>query len=97
TVASAAKLNNTIGADIREHDVVILDFSDTLYVDDSAALVVEQLIDTAMKHDVRCIIVGLKGIPETTLRALNVLRNVPPEHFKSNLEDASILARKLLS
>ena len=97
TVASAAKLNNTIGADIREHDVVILDFSDTVYVDDSAALVVEQLIDTAMKHEVQCVIVGLQGIPETTLRALNVLRNVPPEHFKSNLEDASILARKLLS
>ena len=97
TVASAAKLNNIIGADIQEHDVVILDFSDTLYVDDSAALVVEQLIDTAMKHDVQCIIVGLQGIPETTLRALNVLRNVPLEHFKPNLENASILARKLLS
>lgn len=97
TVASAAKLNNTIGADIREHEVVILDFSDTLYVDDSAALVVEQLIDTAMKNDVQCIIIGLQGIPETTLRALNVLRNVPPEHFQPNLEDAAKLARKLLS
>ena len=97
TVASAAKLNNTIGADIREHEVVILDFSDTLYVDDSAALVVEQLIDTAMKNDVQCIIIGLQGMPETTLRALNVLRNVPPEHFQPSLEDASRLARKLLS
>ena len=97
TVASAAKLNNTIGADIREHEVVILDFSDTLYVDDSAALVVEQLIDTAIKNDVQCIIVGLQGMPETTLRALNVLRNVPPEHFQPSLEDAARLARKLLS
>ncbi len=97
TVASAAKLNNTIGADIREHEVVILDFSDTLYVDDSAALVVEQLIDTAMKNEVQCIIIGLQGMPETTLRALNVLRNVPPEHFQPSLEDASRLAKKLLS
>ena len=31
--------------------MVILDFSDTVYIDDSAALVVEQLIDTAMEED----------------------------------------------
>ncbi len=97
TVASASKLTNTIGTDIREHEVVILDFSDTVYVDDSAALVVEQMIDTAMRQDVQCIIVGLQGLPDTTLRALNVLRNIPPEHFLANLDDASKLARKLLA
>ena len=42
TVASSNKLINTISVDVRDHEVVILDFSDTVYVDDSAALVVEQ-------------------------------------------------------
>ena len=52
TVASANKLISTISVDIRDHEVVILDFSDTVFMDDSAALVVEQLIDTAIaeKH-----------------------------------------------
>ena len=28
----------TIGADIRDHEVVVLDFTDTVYMDDSAAV-----------------------------------------------------------
>ena len=36
---------STISVDIEEHELVILDFTDTVYMDDSAALVVEQLID----------------------------------------------------
>ena len=49
TVASSNKLVNTISVDIRDHEVVILDFSETIYMDDSAALVVEQLIDSAIE------------------------------------------------
>ena len=48
TVASSNKLIATLGADVRDHEVVIIDFSGTVYMDDSAALVVEQLIDVAM-------------------------------------------------
>ena len=48
SVASSSKLINTISVDIRDHEIVILDFSETVYMDDSAALVIEQLIDTAV-------------------------------------------------
>ena len=37
TVASSVKLINTISVDIRDHEVVIFDFSETVYMDDSAA------------------------------------------------------------
>ena len=97
SVASASKLINTISVDIQEHEVVILDFTDTLYVDDSAALVVEQLIDAAISQDVQCIVMGLSGLPATTLSALNVLKKVPDEHFVDNLDEARVIARGLLN
>ena len=40
TVASSNKLISAISVDIRDHEVVILDFSSAVYMDDSAALVV---------------------------------------------------------
>ena len=42
---------------------MILDFSETVYMDDSAALVVEQMIDTAIAEDTPCIVLGLGGGP----------------------------------
>ena len=96
TVASANKLVNTISADIRDHDVVLLDFSDTIYVDDSAALVVEQLIENAADDDTECIILGLKGQPARTLDALNVLENIPEGQIVETMETARDAAWKIL-
>ena len=96
SVASASKLINTISVDIQDHEVVILDFSDTVYIDDSAALVVERMINTAMDEDTECIIMGLDGLPEATLRALNILQNVPEDHFAENLDEAREIARTIL-
>ena len=96
SVASSNKLINTISVDIRDHEVVILDFSDTVYVDDSAALVVEQMIDSAIAEDTDCIIMGLTGPPAATLRALNVLHRVPAAHFVKSLDEAKEIAQRLL-
>ncbi len=96
SVASANKLINTISLDIRDHEVVILDFTDTVYMDDSAALVVEQMIDTAMAEDTGCIVMGLEGRPEITLRALNVLRHVPEDQFVTTLDEARETAIRML-
>ncbi len=96
SVASANKLINTISVDIRDHEVVILDFSDTVYMDDSAALVVEQLIDSAMAEDTGCIVMALEGRPAVTLRALNVLRRVPEDQFVKTLDEARDIARRML-
>ena len=96
SVASSNKLINTISADIREHEVVILDFSETIYIDDSAALVVEQLIDTAMEQDTDCIIMGLGGRPAVTLNALDVLRRVSAENVVATLDEARGAAAAML-
>ncbi len=96
TVASSNKLINTIGVDIRDHEVVILDFSQTVSMDDSAALVVEYLIDTAIDKDTKCIVMGLAGPTARSLRALNVLRHVPEDHFVENLDQARESAKQIL-
>ena len=96
TVASSNKLRITISADIVQHEVVILDFTDTVYMDDSAALLVEQLIDSALAHDTECIVMGLRGLPATSLQSLDALRRVPGDHFVENLDDARHLASRLL-
>ena len=96
TVASSSKLIRTIGDDIVGHEVVILDFSETDYIDDSAALVIEQLIDTAAGGDARCIVMALDGMPAATLESLNVLRKVPHEHIVATLDEAREAARQLL-
>ena len=97
SVASAAKMINTISVDIRDHEIVILDFTNTVYMDDSAALVMEQLIDGAMAEDVNCIVMGLTGLPATTLGALNVLRRVPEENFVEDLDGARRVAKRILA
>ena len=96
TVASSNKLINTISEDIREHELVILDFSDSVYVDDSAALVVEQMIDSAIAQDTECIVVGLSGEPSETIHALNVLHSLPENHDVATLDEARELAREIL-
>ena len=97
SVASANKLITTISLDIRDHEVVILDFTDTVYMDDSAALVVEQMIDVATDEDTGCIVMGLEGMPETTLKALNVLKDVPEDQFVKTLDEARETAKRMLN
>ena len=96
SVASANKLVNTIGLDIQEHEIVILDFTDTVYMDDSAAMVVEQLIEIAFDEDTACIVMGLSGQAAGTLEALNVLGRVPADRFVATRDEARETARRIL-
>ena len=96
TVASSVKLINTISLDIRDHEVVIFDFSETVYMDDSAALVVEQLIDVAIAENTDCIVMGLEGLPAEALQGLNALEGVPADRFAADLDESRDVARRLL-
>ncbi|WP_420435364.1 SulP family inorganic anion transporter [Candidatus Poriferisodalis sp.] len=96
TVASSNRLRIAISKDIQEHEIVILDFSETSYIDDSAALVVEQLIDAAMEHDTECIVIGLDSLPSGSLQSLDVLHRVPGDHFVASFDEARLIAARLL-
>ena len=97
TVASSRKLMDTIGEDIREHEVVILDFSNTVYMDESAALVMERLIETATRFETHCIVMGLAGMPARNLEALNVLKKVPSDQRVQTWDEARLVAARLLA
>ena len=97
SVASSNRLINTISADIHDHEVLILDFTETVYMDDSAALVVEQLIEVATEEGTPCIVMGLKSVPADTLLALNVLKGIPQSHFVADIDGAREVALQILA
>ena len=96
TVASASKMITTISIDIRDHEIVILDFTHTVYIDDSAALVVEQLIDAAIAEDTECIVMGLGGGPAAVIHGLDALDRMPQDRIVATMNDAREIAKRLL-
>ena len=96
TVASSHKLVGVIGADIKDHDVVIFDFSGATYLDDSAAMVIGQLMEIAKGEQTECIVMGLSGLVPRTLNALGILRHLPRHRVVETLEEARQAARGIL-
>ena len=96
TVASSRKLVWTISLDIKDHEVVIFDFSGATYIDDSAAMVIKKLIDVATDEETETIVIGLSGDVAHTLHAFDVLRDVPQERIVENLDEAREIAKPLL-
>ena len=96
TVASSHKLVGVVGADIKDHEVVIFDFSGATYLDDSAAMVIRQLIEVALREQTEFIVMGLQGTVAKTLNALNVLQHVPEDHMVETLDEARRIAGDLI-
>ena len=96
TVASSHSLVNTFSSDIKEHELVIFDFSETIYMDDTSALVTEQLMGVAADEGTDVIIVGLSDSLRRLFNALNVLKNVPDDHIVVQMADARTMAQQLL-
>ena len=96
SVASANELVRVVSADIHEHEVVIFDFSDTTHMDDSAALIMEQLISSAGDEDTECIVMNLTGSVANSLNSFNVFREIPQDRFVDNLDEARDLVRSIL-
>ena len=96
SVASANELVRVVSADIHEHEVVIFDFSDTTHMDDSAALIMEQLISSAGDEDTECIVMNLSGSVASSLNSFNVFKDIPEDRFVDNLEEARELVRGIL-
>ena len=96
TVASSHKLVAVIGGDIKEHEVTIFDFTNVTYMDDSAAILILQLLDVARREDTDVIVMGLSGSPAHTLRTLDILNDVPRKQVVKTLDDAREVAVELL-
>ena len=96
TVASSHRLARAIGADIKDHEVVIFDFSRATYLDDSAAMVIKKLMGVAREEQTEFVVMGLSGPVAETLQALAVLRQVPESRIVATLDEARQAAKDLL-
>ena len=96
TVASAHKLVTTVGADIKDHEVVIFDFSGATSLDDSAAMVVDRLLDIATEEDTEYVMSALPDAVGEVLDTLGVLRKVPEECLVETPDQAREAARGIL-
>lgn len=96
TVASSHKLVGAISADIQDHEVVIFDFSEATYLDDSAAMVIKQLMDVAREDRTELIVMGVSDAVGPTLQVLSVFRRVPKKQIVSTLDEARRVAADLL-
>ena len=96
SVASSRELTLAVMADTQDHDVVILDFSQTTGVDDSAALAIEQLMHATKDAGTVCVVLGLEGQVAEILHSLMILREVPEEHFVDSLDEAVALSKRIL-
>ena len=97
TVASSKKLTEVIGKDIKDHEIVIFDFARATHLDDSAAMVIDQLIDVAEKEKTLFLVMALSGSVMQTLVTLNVLSRVPKEFVVETLDEAREVAATLLA
>ena len=97
TVASSRKLVEVIGGDIKDHEVVIFDFSETASLDDSAAMVVERLMTVATEKQTEFMVMG---VSDDNMRRrssiLDILQQVPEGHLVGTLDEARQAAYNLL-
>ena len=97
TVASSHRLMSAYGTDLKEHEIVIFDLSETIHMDESSALVIQRLIGLARSENTEVIIVGMSDVVRELWTAFNVLENIPKEHTVGKMEEARTLAMSLLN
>ena len=81
TVSSSRKLVELLGADIRDHEVVIFDLSGTTHADDSAAYLLAQIIDRAGQTDTEIVVCGINDRIRDPLFAFDVLDRIPEDRI----------------
>ena len=97
SIASARAIVRVISLDLVDHEVVIFDFSETTSMDDSAAMSVEELINSIVRDQEKdCIVSGLSGGIEETLISLGIFDNVPEENFTQDMDEARRIAARIL-
>ncbi len=97
TVASAPEISRIVRPDIREHQITVFDMSRTVYVDDSAAFIIGDLIKIATARSPRTLVIaGLTDSVANTLNTMGTLDRVPEKHVVANVEEAKRIIRPML-
>jgi SulP family sulfate permease len=95
--ASARELARAVSAD-PQHEVIILDFTDAVMIDLTAALAIEELIEALQAGGARVLVAGLASAALKVLHKLKALDPVPKEwrfeHRREAVKAALALVRK---
>jgi len=86
--ASARELARRDTQSVAPRDVVIYDFSHAGYIDPSAALAIDEMIDLSQRHDRHVIVSGLKDHALKALSGMGVLDRVPQAQILELRKDA---------
>ena len=98
SVASAREVVRIVRQDIGDNHITIFDLSRTEYVDDTAAMIIGQLIDIATDLGTRrFIVVGLRQEVADTLNSMRLLNRIPESNFVADLDEAKRVAAPMLS
>lgn len=97
TVASAREISRIVRPDIKDVGIVIFDMSRTVYLDESAAVIMSELLQIAMAQRSRFLVIaGLQGDALKTLNSMGLLDRVPKERFVADLQEAKQMVRPVL-
>ena len=97
TVASSRELSRILRIDIGGHQYSIFDMSRTVFMDDSAAAMMGDLVGVAMARRSRTIVIaGMNEAVLSTVRSMGVLDRVPAGNIAADVEEAKQLIRPLL-
>ena len=94
--ASAREITHSIGLEELGDKAIIYDFSNTAYVDTSAAIAIEDMLVGALEQTKLCYVCGISGDTLKTLNGLGSLASFPTENiFQTRLEAIKDLSKKL--
>lgn len=93
--ASARELAARIGAESAGHKAVVYDLTEAAYMDTSAVLALEELIEQAQEEQEACFISGLSGYAKETIDKLGVSEMLPPERLCATRTEAIKAAVKI--
>jgi SulP family sulfate permease len=89
--ASARELTHVI--ELAGEKAIIYDFTETAYVDTSAALAIEDMLTSAAEQTECCYVCGVRGETRKTLTSLGSLDVIPRNHiFNTRIEAISAVA-----
>ncbi len=97
TVASARELSRILRLDIRGHQYSIFDMSRTVYMDDSAAAMMGDLVGFASARQSRTILIaGMNPLVTETVRSMGVLDRLSQENLTADVDEAKQKVRGFL-
>jgi SulP family sulfate permease len=95
--ASARELSRRASPKISGYRASIYDFSNAGYIDTSAALAIDEMIELSHSNRQYLMVAGLKGQALRALDGLGVLERIPPEHRFAERSEAIRSAVDLLN